>query len=330
MINPAHLNFHKDFVTMEFGNTAATDDAAASPKAEGGMFKASGNMVYGLYFGAENDDDIRTEADISFAEQNNTDFFVAGDAGVQWGARVSYHSYKNAQDTVTAGDTDDKSDLTILRVGVISGDTEGFLKFGMTNKAEDAAGDEMTGKSDMDLGITHTVGDLDYMVRYVSNEFENKTGLKNKVQNTHVGAARSYKLNDKASAWAAAWYKMDTSDSEYTVGGATGADGEVKSTSLPVVIGLEVAAKDWLTLRGSVGHNIIGTEENDAGDEKTIANSTSVAAGASLTFGDLSVDGMISNDADGNGAAQSDNTSAGNGNLRTDALMSRVSMTYKF
>ena len=176
----------------------------------------------------------------------------------------------------------------------------------------------------MDLGITHAVGDIDYMIRYISNEFENAAGSKNKTQNTHVGAARSYKLNDKASAWASAWYMMDKDDNEY------GTVGEVKSTKLPVSIGIEVMAKDWLTLRGSVGQNIIGTTENDAGDEKTIADSTSVAAGASLTFGDLSVDGMISNDADGNGAAQSDNTASGNGTLRTDALMSRVSMTYKF
>jgi len=44
-----------------------------------------------------------------------------------------------------------------------------------------------------------------------------------------------------------------------------------------------------------------------------------------LTFGELSVDGVIGNNA---GAAPGSETNAGQ--LNTDTLMSRVSMTYRF
>lgn len=330
LLNPAHLNYHKDFVTMEFGDTQADTDEPASPRAEGGMFKASGNMVYGIYFGNENDNAFRSNAGVTAIEnQNNTDFFIAGDAGIQWGARLSYHQFSDKQQ---GANQDHKSDLTVLRVGVISGDTEAFLKYGLTNKAEDGAA-EFEMKSDMDLGVTHSVGDIDYILRYISGEYENAGGDANKFQNTHIGVARNYKLNDKAQAWASAFYKMDTTDDE--IGGAN----ETKNNYLPVVIGLEYMAKEWLTLRGSVGQQIIGENENNAGDKATNANTTFVAAGASLVFGDMSIDGLISNNANGNGspaaASATDanagrNTAGGNGTLRTDALMSRVSMTYKF
>ena len=65
-LNAATVNFHKDLVYMEFGSSDSTgshafegvtlgtetdQDLSASPKAEGGFFKASGNMVYGVVFG---------------------------------------------------------------------------------------------------------------------------------------------------------------------------------------------------------------------------------------------------------------------------------------
>src|SRR5690606_13118987 len=52
-LNPATINYHKDFVTLEWGDTTQAVDAAETPRAEGGFFKASGNMVYGLYLGSE-------------------------------------------------------------------------------------------------------------------------------------------------------------------------------------------------------------------------------------------------------------------------------------
>ena len=103
-LNPAMLNFHKDFVTMEWGDTTDTlaasgQDTAATPKAEGGMFKASGNMVYGLYFGDESNtgNALRTAAMGANAvyESNLTSFYVAGDAGVQWGVKFSYHDFQD-------------------------------------------------------------------------------------------------------------------------------------------------------------------------------------------------------------------------------------------
>ncbi|MBD66378.1 MAG: hypothetical protein CME62_14300 [Halobacteriovoraceae bacterium] len=333
LLNPARLNYHKDFVTMEWGQTSNTTDQASTPRAEGGVFKASGNMIYGLYFGSESNksNGYRTALGLT-EEQNNTDLFVAGDAGVQWGARLTYHNYKDEQ---AANEVE--SSAMRLTVGIISGDTDAFLNFGLTNKAEEDNGNELDGKGSIDLGVTHSVNDMSYMVRFQSiNAEEADSGDELKAQNIWLGAGKMYKLNDKASAWAEAWYKMDNRecDATWETGNVCNQqDGsnsdELKSNYLPVIVGLEVQAKEWLALRGSVSHEIIGTDENGDGDAATRQNKTTVAAGASLTWGDLSVDGMIGNNDAGDGTP-GNNTSAGAGQLRTDSLLSRVSLTYKF
>lgn len=320
-LNPAHLNSHYDWVTMEWGSTdtgvAQDQDTSQQPKAEGGIFKNAGNMIYGLYFGSESNTSnaLRAAAGVNIEEQNNLDFFVGGDAGVQWGARLTYHSYENEQ-----GGAEDKSSAQRLALGVVSGNVDAFLNFGLANTAEDGT-NEFTGNGSIDLGVTYAMGDMDYMLRYQSIGAEREDGNEYKVQNTWVGVAKSYKLNDKAQAWASAWYKMDTQEDF--------SEEEEKNTYLPVSIGVEVMAKDWLQFRGSVTHEVIGTEEDNDGDKATRGNTTSVNAGASLVYGDFQIDGLIGNSTDGNNAT-GQSTDNGNGNLRTDNIMSRVSMTYKF
>lgn len=325
-LNPAQLNYHKDFVTMEWGQTTNTPDSATTPRAEGGMFKASGNMVYGLYFGDESDtaNGIRAAAGVD-SESNNTAFYVAGDAGVQWGVKLNYHEFKDKQ-----GSNDITSSATRAIFGIVSGDLEGFLKVGLVNKAEKGA-NEFEGKGSYNLGLTYGVADIDYLLEVRAITAENAGGDEFKAQYVRLGAAKQYKLNDKANVWTSAWYNMDNTTCDMGAGCAnTGrGQGDQKDAYLPVSIALEVMANDWLTLRGSVTSNVIGETEDDNGDKKTMEDTTSVAAGATLSWGDLALDGVIGNSAAG-AAASSDNTSGGNGNLRSDNLMSRVSMTYKF
>ncbi len=335
-LNPAQLNYHKDFVTLELGNTnqetamTADIDSASTPKAEGGIFKSQGNMVYGIYFGAESN----TANNLRFAamgadvvsEQNNIDLFIAGDAGVQWGARLTYGKFEDNQQ---ASGANEKSSSVRLALGAITGDLEGYLNLGIDGDAEGANGAELNGKTSYDFGIVYNMNGIDLMGSIQSIGAEDGMKKEFKATNFRVGVAKKHRLNDKASAWISAFYRRDKSDNDFvfTAAAAPEDSGEVKSTYIPVVIGIETQVKDWLTLRGSVTHELFGTTANDDGDKATRANSTTVAAGASLTWGDLSVDGMIGNT---DGATTGNNTATGNGTLRTDSLLSRVSLTYKF
>jgi len=317
ILNPAMLNFHKDFATFEWGNTTQVDDTATTPRSEGGLFKTAGNMIYGFYFGEESDDinSLRGNAGVN-TEENNTSFYVGGDAGIQWGTKFTYNSFKDKQDN-----NDEESDVLRATLGIISGDVESFFKMGFTNSAKNVS-NKLEVKTDFDLGITYNVGNRDYMVQVKSVSAEDAVAAEYTTQYVAFGSARTMKLNDKATIWTSAWYKMITTNNDID------ATGESKSSSIPLSIALEVAAKDWLTLRGSVTSNLYGLSENDAGDEATIPDTTIVVAGASLTWDDLSIDGTIGNNSATTTTGVS--TATGNGTLRTDTLMSRVSMTYKF
>lgn len=338
LLNPAQLNFHRDFITMEWGNTNQESsnndvDGAATPKAEGGMFRSYGSMVYGLYFGSESDESntYRSAAGVE-TEQNNTDVFIAGDFGLQWGLRYTYHSYKDEQATV-----EKESQANRLRVGLIGGNTEGFAKLGMSNKSKNDGGAEYEQNSSYEVGVTQILGDIDLMARASSLEAtENDSGDEIKSQSVYIGAAKQYKLNDSANAWTSAWFRKDNYECETTFSASCDGSDEKQDTYVPVIVSLEVAVKDWLSLRGSVSHEVFGQSENGDGDAKTREDTTKVAAGATLTFGDLALDGMIGNSKRVEDTAGEDSdtigsdTSSGNGTLRGDTLMSRLSITYKF
>lgn len=315
-LNPAHANTHKDFVTVEWGNTENREDKASSPRAEGGVFKSAGSMVTGLYFGNESttSNNLRStllgSVDVDIHERNNVDVLVAGDSGLQWGAKLT-HSSSQADD----GDT--KQSATRLAGGVVLGDLDIFAHVGVGNTVKTAAA-KVKGKSSLDTGVTYNMNDMALMARMQTISAENTTtDVKYDATNTWVGVGKSYKLNEKANLWTQAWYKMDKSKND---------SAKTESTYLPISIGFEVNAKEWLAFRASVVNNTLIAQQSKP-TKDTVGNTT-VAAGASLLFGELQFDGMIGNSDETDTYGTS--TAGGNGGLRSDTLMSRVSMTYKF
>jgi len=331
-LNPAQANYFKDMVTVEAGDTDNNEDLAASPNAEGGFLRASGNMVYGAFFGHEDQtlNDIRTNAGGTVAEladQNTWDFFVAGDAGVQWGANLSYMSYKNEQAT-----NDIESDAVRVNVGVISGDTEVFLKTSLVETAEEDTSVDLEVKSRYALGVSHNIDGGTIIFNYSSFEAEESETKNETWKNTmfNVGYGKVSKLNDSSSFnWKVNYMNIETENEDFD---ASTAGGDQKAYALSAVMGLESMVKEWLTLRASIGQNIVSEFEDDNGDKRSLADSTIVAAGASFIFGDFQIDGMIGNTTQAAGGATTtgESTSTGNGTLRTDTLLSRVSATYRF
>jgi hypothetical protein len=333
-LNAAHVNLHKNLATFEWGNTAYPVDGTATPRAEGGVFMESGAMVWGVYMGNESNTSNRLRARTIGAalggansalaqETNNIDLFIGGDAGVQWGAALTYGN-------VAKGDGDVSSSAMRLNLGVISGDIEGFANLGVMNSVKSEALDaEFKGKMSMDLGVTYNMDDLAVFARYgmADATFSAATDTELKTGRMNLGVAKNYKLNEKANLWISGQYATTTQK----VGDA---DADT-TTSLPVGIALEVSAREWLVLRGSVTQNVLVSEESKGGNKAPVRDTTSVRAGASLVFGDFSLDGVVGN-LNGDGAFDNSPGSTNpadvgqNGVLRTDALMSRVSMTYRF
>jgi hypothetical protein len=335
-LNAANVNNYKDTVTFEWGDTtsaaAAGQDSSATPKAEGGFFKSAGNINYGVYLGSESNTSngyrFASGVDMTEAqESNNIDVFVGGDAGMKWGANVTYS--KTAKDEA---DGDATQNALRTRLGVISGDVEAFANLSLANKAEDSNGDEFKGKLGLQLGAIYNLNNYRLFAEYRSLAGEAEGTVEGDIKSSQlqVGAGHTSKLNDKASLFTKVQYQMNNAENDNGVAfGATcnlassiGCE-EYKANFIPVVVGLEYDATSWLALRGSVSQTIWGSQE-DADDKKGFAETTVVNAGASLKFGDLAVDGVIGNGAAGLGSDTTD------GQFNTDILMSRVSMTYRF
>ncbi len=342
-LNAAQINNHKDLVTYEFG-TENTGDDAATPRGEGGFYRTSGNLAYGVHFGgaSSTSNALRAASGLvsgagapEASEQNNIDVFVGGDAGMKWGANLGYAKTSDESSSLSA-------ESMRTRLGVISGDTQAYANINLINNAKSLTNVKFEGKMGYQLGAIHDWNGSSLFVDYRSFAGESITTTNSKdvsLKQLELGIGRVTKLNDKTNMFAKASYltaEVDNERSANTAFGTTaGSCGtgnsavfcqEYKTSRVPVVVGLETEATSWLTLRSSVGAVVWGSEE-DKTNERSIQNATIINAGATLKFGELSVDGVIGNNAAGGATSQNGTDSA---TLRTDSLMSRVSMTYKF
>jgi len=108
--------------------------------------------------------------------------------------------------------------------------------------------------------------------------------------------------------------------------------------NVPVVMGAETAALNWLTLRGSISASLLG-EMWTGTQRSSLAGTTTVTVGTGLTFGDVQIDALLgsSNSASPNAAGGSATTGFGT-NTQTavnnwglgDNMFSRLAMTYNF
>lgn len=336
-LNASEVLNHKDLVTYEWGAAQQSDSDGAS-NAEGGYFRAHGNMVYGVQFGrvlgfnedaSDINDAANTNTDDLLQATNALDLFVGGDAGIKWGVQLTYASADDDAFTSTAATTGDEkasADVMDLRVGVSQGQWAAYLAYGITGKAETKEIDaELTRKSPLEVGGSWKWDAYTAFAQYSTVKYDLEVGATDEsaeASTMQVGVGRQDKLNDKAVLFTKVSYtntKSDTSDF------ASGSDQETKA--IPVVVGLEYDAASWLTLRGSIAQNVIINETEVDGDKNTTQNTTDINTGASLKFGDLTVDGLIGTS--GNAGTV---TAGGDekGVLATDRLMSRVSMTYRF
>lgn len=132
---------------------------------------------------------------------------------------------------------------------------------------------------------------------------------------------------------------------------------EVRHLVIPLTFSYEMKATDWLTLRGSVVQNIYGQKDNKNitntgatgtkinavargliskiygnSGKGTIDNSTAVNAGATLVFGNLSIDGLlgITSSTGSSVTSATDTNPPKKGVLSLANLETSVGVTYKF
>ncbi len=153
--------------------------------------------------------------------------------------------------------------------------------------------------------------------------------------------------NGKGTLFTNIEYRYKSIEAEFTT------KVEAKNVYVPVTVGYEYKATNWLTVRGSIIQNIWGYRENNNYDKLSfigsnaavsefgadtsggkvtmVRNSADVRAGATLTFGNLEVDGLLGLGGT-NGTIGSGTPTAiqERGVFDMDRLLARVAMTYSF
>ena len=373
--NAAYVNEYADTLTLEWGNSgtafsAGTSggglDTDASPKAVGGMLKRSGSLVYGLYFGNESDTGALLHgaaSDTDYATTNQLadtdnllDVFVAGDTGsIKWGWNFLYS--KSETDNGAGNVNNSENDAMATRLGMIMGDIEAFANISLGNEAKR---DNTTNKAKFEgslgfhVGGAYNMGDSKFVGSYKQLDWDQTFGatpVKSEGGFTKytVGWGHTHNVNEMTRVYTQLFYESTKVEVKYATNPV-----EMSHTVLPLVVGFEAKATDWLSLRGSIKSNIVKGEVKEKGigshfsaayrgllgakfgtsntagtteNKKTLANSTDVAAGATLHFGKLNVDGMIGATGSnrGTGTVGSDN-----GVLALDNLLTRVGVSYAF
>lgn len=380
-INPAHLNTMGNMAVVEWGANgqtfgSASLDADASPKAQGGVvYKLNDTMTMGMVLGDETDVAALTRilssnggasaATVMQTADNVIDLFIAGKGDVNWGANLLY---TKSNSDVTGSRYDQHAYAVRFGAQKDNWDAHALVALGAEADAPDLThAPKYEGKLGVRVGGTYGLSDTNkafLMYEQYSWEQSNNTanGAKRDASfnKWFTGVGHTMKASEKSTLFARGQVEMTTIKLDAI---STLRNAEIKRMAVPVTVGYEHAATEWLTFRGSVAHNLYGTVEdsgltenfaavagaggttgalirglanarygsstNGNGGKKTIANSTVVNAGAALTFGNLTVDGLIGTTGGDRAATTVTGNTAG-GVFSLDNLMSRVSMTYNF
>ena len=302
-LNAASLNDVANGVYTEWGTAGST------PNAEGGFVHTLGNMKFGLHLGgvSASTNKARSDAGDFMSQNNNVDLFLAGEHAVKWGVGFSY----SATEKENAGNKA-KQNTSSLRLGASQDSWAAHLNLGLSGKAEGTIDsnnvitedDTFEGKGSYSLGAIYHLSQGSVFLDYSTKKDEwtvGGTDGDSEVKSMSLGWHRGHDMGDNGM-----WFYAVSYDTQEVVDGA-------EDSALNATVGFEAQGNSWLTLRGSVAQRVFINNIKDAG---SVPNTTKVAAGASLNFGNLSLDGSFSQ--------------AGSGQFGTNDVFSNASLSYRF
>ena len=300
---PHAMNANSNFVITEWGD----QDATNGENAEGGFFNSTSSLNYGIYLNADALGNVQAS---SAGNPNRFDVFVGGNTNMNWGARLGYQTVTNK----TAALDEDASGFDFTVSAELSG-ANVWLSY--VSAADATIANSRDQNADMALGATYMMNDYTLFGEYTSEGNQAALGATTEDEaSTRItlGAGRSMAMSDSATVFYDA--KL-VSTSHYAANGTYSKDAS--SMSLPVTFGVEAKANSWLTLRASISQPIYSNQEVKNGNdtEESSSRSTTLGVGASLTYGNLQLDGTVSNADQGTLGASND-------------VISNVSMTYVF
>lgn len=303
--NPANVGKIRNYIVAEL-----EANEIAQKNLEGGIFgEFNSDIAFGIYLGKASVilNTIATIASISTATYNIGSFptskdanplnaFLGGGSDLRWGLNVSY-----ADSSADMGSFDN----TYSNIGVAAGiETNGGLQVYVTYiiQNESTLGSPTEGYSKLDnsalqLGIIYPLkNDYTVWAQYGGSPTKvtgTSTEIKLEAQLFQVGIGKIFTLNPNARFNVDLNYMMEGVEDKAATG------KKITKTTLPLVIGFEGSATEWLVLRGSISQGFILNNykiENKGGENTTDpskVSGTRVTLGAALDFNKIKIDGNL-------------------------------------
>lgn len=292
---------------------------------------------------------------------NVVDVFYGMDMGsMRWAANVLYSKSKTENSATPINNKEQTAMAVRLGVGADMWEAHANVSLKGETKTSAATPEVFDGGLGLHLGGAYKLGAGKVIANYKTFKWDIKnathtTAVEAKYNQMWLGYGHEKEVAG-GTLFTQVYYRNTKIEAPFAA--AAGGAAELTHTIVPVVAGFEAKATDWLTWRGSVSANLMGNVENkginasnfnDQVDDvlagsfdttanvstetikKSISNAVNVAAGASLTFGKLTVDGMVgtTNGSRTGGFASAAGTDS-TGILSLDNLMTRVGMNYAF
>lgn len=338
--NPLRIHQFSNLVTLETGETNPIT-TATSTNAEGLFYYTLTEKARIAVAMGNNDAMVQTGRTFMNAETSGTLFvtpqnmlhlFYGLDEGeTQYAGGIFLSNFDDKTNVI-------KESSNGLSLGVKNGVNSAYVTLGLSNTAE-AGGKKFDGGGYTRISLRTTQMDLMWGLDLVSWKAK-QTAVATSVEeesyaNTNFGlkVAKSHKNDTGSEVFYGANINQQTVDCK-TDASAT-CSSKFTRTTVPLFIGMEVNAADWLVVRGSVTQPLMDSYKDDAtagGINGGTAvpgstgapleygagpNKTTVAAGVGLKFNKLMIDGTLF-------------TAAKPQTLDSTNLMSQVGMTYNF
>lgn len=281
-------------------------------------------------------------SDADYVHPRNTiSLGVAGAAGsLKWGGMFLYGTAKHDDKETTTSVKHEASAMEV-RGGVSLEDmVDAYVhlylpaesKRNLTGAASqnDKFESEMGYRVGANYGLGMLKENLKVYVDYEMTSFKAKDGGATQIYNIkgersalELGFAESVMAdNNLKYFWAGGFGWVETKESD-SVNNPSREPQTTDAMFLPVALGLEYTANDWLVFRGSVKQRVVidqgetkskGANETTTDKTDNFPNSTTAAAGAGLKFGKFMVDGTFAGTT--------------SGNINATNLLANVSFTY--
>lgn len=332
--SPYHLMSLDNFVALEAGLTTAT---STDNGAEGSILANINPESKILVSLGHIDESVQSQRKFINAlagvtaykiQQNPAEVIYAWkDGGTVWGVGTYYSNFNNKI-------SNEKESSNGLRLAASYGDFKWKANIGLVNSAVNAAGDQLNNNTYFNLGLRYSQNTLRYGFDATVWDVSQILAAGTSPNESHSYQNINFRIADINKLEGGEFFYGVTLDQTNVKNKNT--DKKFSRLTAPFIMGAEMKATDWLTVRSSLTQTVLVAQSKDEagypaaaltgatgvvdGEFAAEANNTVAAAGVGLMFNKIQLDATLSGLVSSTANQKIDGTN----------LFSQVSAVYKF